>query len=200
VEQISVEQAAEHLGVSRMQVGRLIENGDLLASRFGRAWVIDRDSLQRYAAARPGRGRPLSAAAAWQRLSNAHADSIDDLRRLANQCRRRAVTVPVRVLPGELDAAIGDERIVLGGADAAIAHKAAVGQPSERVAYIRASCVEGFLGDHFASHDALQPNLVLRVVVDEVWPFEEERFVSPLVAAIDLVDVGDVRSAAEAIR
>lgn len=200
MDQISVERAAKHLGVSRMQVGRLIERGDLLASRFGRAWTIDRESLQRYAAARPSRGRPLSAAMAWQRLANASAGSLADLRMLANECRRRAVPIAVRVLPGELDTALEDQRLVLGGTDAAIAHQSAVGQPRQRVAYVRASDVDEFLSDHFAVRGAADSNLVLRVVNDDIWPFNEDRYVAPLVAAIDLVDIGDARSAAEAIR
>ena len=200
VEQISVERAAQHLGVSRMQIGRLIERGDLLASRFGRAWIIDRKSLQRYAAARPSRGRPLSAAVAWQRLASAGVRSLADVRKLANVCRRRAVPVPIRVLPGELDSALDDHRLVLGGADAAIAHQAAVGQPGERVAYVRASDVDEFLSDHFAERGADGSNLSLRVVEDDVWPFDGSRVVPSLVAAVDLVDIGDVRSAAEAIK
>lgn len=197
---ISVERAAEHLGVSRMQIGRLIERGDLLASRFGRAWVIDRESLQRYAAARPARGRPLSAAAAWRLLGEARAGSHKELRYLANQCRRRAVSAPARVFPGELEKAIADQRLVLGGADAAISHGAAVGQPRDRVAYVRASELIEFLSDHHAVTGDTEPNLLLRVVDDEVWPFDGLRFVAPLVAAVDLVDVGDVRSASEVIR
>ncbi len=200
MDQISVERAAEHLGVSRMQVGRLIERGDLIASRFGRAWIIDRESLQRYAAARPSRGRPLSAAVAWRRLADARVRSLADLRKLANDCRRRAVPVPVRVLPGEFCSALLDHRLVLGGADAAIAHRAAVGQPREHVAYVRASEVDQFLTDHFAVRDDAGCNLVLRVVDDGVWPFDGNRIVGPVVAAIDLVDIGDIRYAAEAIK
>jgi excisionase family DNA binding protein len=200
VDQISVERAAQHLGVSRMQVGRLIDRGDLLASRFGRAWIVDSGSLQRYAAARPSRGRPLSAAVAWQRLANANAKSLADVRKLANECRRRAVPVPIRVLPGELDSAIKDHRLVLGGADAAIARQSAVGKPRERVAYVRASDIDEFLIDHFAERGVDGADLSLRVVDDDVWPFDGDRFVPPLVAAVDLVDIGDVRSASEAIR
>ena len=183
-----------------MQIGRLIERGDLRASRFGRAWIVDRESLQRYAAARPGRGRPLSAAVAWRRLAIAKAASLEDVRQLANECRRRSVPVAVRILPGELDSALDDRRLVLGAADAAIARHAAVGQPRERVAYVRASDLDGFLDDHFAERRSEESNVLLRVVGDDVWPFGQERFVDPVVAAIDLIDIGDVRSAAEAIR
>ena len=200
MEPVSVERAAEHLGVSRMQVGRLIQQGDLDADRFGRSWVVNRESLQRYAAARPPKGRPLSAASAWDRLLNADPRSLHDLRQLANQCRRRADRRPIRLLPGEVDQALQDERLVLGGADAAIQHGSAVGQPRQRIAYVGSHDFEPLLSDHFGSPDSENSNVILRVVDDELWPFDQQRFVSLFVAAVDLVDSGDVRSAAEAIR
>ena len=198
--QVSVERAAEHLGVSRMQVGRLIQQGDLDASRFGRAWMVNRESLQRYASARPRRGRPLSAGPAWKRLIDADPKSLAEVRQLANECRRRAARRPVRLLPGELDVALRDARLVLGGADAAINLGAAVGQPRERVCYVRESDVDAFLADHFGSVDHENPNVILRVVDDDVWPFDGHRNAPAAVAAVDLVDFGDVRSAAEVIR
>jgi excisionase family DNA binding protein len=200
MERVSVERAAEHLGVSRVQVGRLIDRGDLVASRFGRVWMIDRESLQRYASARPHRGRPLSASHAWQRIVDADPKSLAEVRQLANECRRRADRRPIRLLPGELDAALQDPRLVLGGADAAINAGAAVGQPRERVGYLRESDLDEFLSDHFGSFDNENPNVILRVVDDEAWPFDGQRFAPAVVAAVDLVDVGDVRSVAEVIR
>ena len=200
VELVNVERAAEHLGVSRMQVGRLIRQGDLAADRFGRSWVVNRESLQRYAAARPPRGRPLSVASAWNRLLGANPRSLSDLRELANQCRRRAERQPIRVLPGEVERAFQDERLVFGGADAAIHHGSAVGQPRERIAYMRACDLEPFLSDYFGSPDSENPNMILLVVDDDSWPFGLQRFVPAVVAAVDLVDIGDVRSAAEALR
>jgi excisionase family DNA binding protein len=101
---VSAERAAKHLGVSRMQVGRLIQRGDLTATRFGRVWMIHPESLNRYAAARPERGRPLSSQAAWLQLLEAEPLTLEELRRLANTCRRRAERYPARILPG---AAVG---------------------------------------------------------------------------------------------
>lgn len=183
-----------------MQVGRLIQQGDIDAARFGRAWMVDRESLQRYASARPGRGRPLSPGSAWQRLFYADPHSLGHVRQLANVCRRRAERRPIRVLPGELDAALEDLRLVLGGADAAINLGAAVGQPRERVGYLRESDLENFLANHFGQLDNESPNLILRIVQDEIWPFDERRFAPSAVVAVDLVDIGDVRSLAELIR
>jgi hypothetical protein len=96
--------------------------------------------------------------------------SLAELRRLANACRRRADLRPVRVLPGELDGALADVRLVIGGADAAIGHGAAVGQAREHIAYVRSSDVAGFLSVHFGSPENDSPNLSLRVVDDEAWP------------------------------
>ena len=44
-DEFSVAEAASRLGVSKVQIGRLIANGDLDATRFGKAWAIERASL-----------------------------------------------------------------------------------------------------------------------------------------------------------
>ena len=199
VEPVSVDRAAHHLGVTPMQVCRLIRNGELVATRFGRAWIVDPESLARYAASRPGRGRPLAAREAWRRLLQSNPTSLAEARLLANACRRRALRRPVRVLPGELDGALADDRLILGGTDAALAYGAAIGLPQQRVGYVRAADAEVFVDDHFGEFGEESANLVLRVVDDGLWPFND-RLVPRPVAVIDLIDLGDVRSAAEAMR
>lgn len=55
---ITTAQAAERLGVSARRVLALIRSGDLVAERFGRAWMIDERSVERRAAAPKLKGRP----------------------------------------------------------------------------------------------------------------------------------------------
>ena len=183
-----------------MQVGPLIKNGELAATRFGRTWIVNRESLPRCADLRPGRGRPWTAHQAWDRLLESNPTELVHARRLANACRRRALRRPLRVLPGELDGALADDRLVLGGTDAALALGAAIGLPRQRVGYVRASDMQGFVDDHLGRFDEDGANLLLRVVDDELWPFADVRLAPRPVAVIDLVDLGDIRSAAEIMR
>lgn len=63
---VSTEVAAERLGVSQRQVQRLIATGDLPAQRTaGDAWLVDALALNALTRARPARGRPWTAEAAW---------------------------------------------------------------------------------------------------------------------------------------
>lgn len=55
---LSTAQAAERLGVSPRRVVALIQAGDLVAERFGRAWMLDERSVAERAAAPKLKGRP----------------------------------------------------------------------------------------------------------------------------------------------
>jgi len=101
--------AAQRLGVSQRQVQRLIEAGELPATRTaGDAWVVDALALNAMARTRPARGRPWSPATAWAalwRLSGLEVDWLDrrtmrrlddrlapiDAEELVHATRRRAV-------------------------------------------------------------------------------------------------------------
>ena len=197
--QLSVHQAANALGVSHVQIGRLIDAGELDARRFGRSWAIDADSLRRYRLLRPQRGRPLSERAAWQRVFDAEPPAdIDEAIDLARLVRRRSRNERVRIIPA-LDGRLErDPRLVHGGAHAAIHHGAAIGRPDRRDVYIWNDDEDGFRADYRANSNADDPNIVLRVV-EEPKEFDG-RFVPPIVALLDLLDAADTRAATEALR
>ena len=91
MDQLSVDQAASALKVSPMQIGRLIDSGELNAKRFGKSWAIDPDSLRRYRLLRPGKCRPLSEQAAWKRARAVdRLDDLDEAIELARVVRRRS--------------------------------------------------------------------------------------------------------------
>jgi excisionase family DNA binding protein len=196
---LSADQAADALGVSHVQVGRLIDAGELDAKRFGRSWAIDPDSLRRYRLLRPRRGRPLSERAAWQRVLAAGPPSnIDQAIDLARLVRRRSRNEHLRILPalhGRID---DDPRVHHGGAHAAIHHGAGIGRPDQRDIYIGASNADAFRADYRADPNADDPNVVLRIL-DEPMAFGD-KFVPPIVAVLDLLDAADTRAAAEALR
>jgi len=197
--QLTIDQAAVALGVSHVQVGRLIDAGELDARRFGRSWAIDSDSLRRYRLLRPRRGRPLSERASWQRLLDAEPPAnIDEVIDLARLARRRSQNERIRILPA-LDHRIdADPRVHHGGAHAAIHHGAGIGRPDHRDIYISTRDADSFRTEYRANPDAEDPNVVLRIV-DEPMAFGD-KFAPSIVAVLDLLDAADTRAAAEALR
>jgi hypothetical protein len=111
----------------------------------------------------------------------------------------RPAAVARRSVPGLLNGALTDSRVVVSGADAGLAHHAAITVGAQHVVYVRRSEVAPFLADHRASSGAASPNLMVRIVDDASWPFSDERIVPAHVAAIDLIDIGDERSAVEVL-
>lgn len=55
---LTVQEAAQRLGVSPARVYQLVNGGSLAAERIGRTWVLDEDAVMARAAAAPHAGRP----------------------------------------------------------------------------------------------------------------------------------------------
>lgn len=195
---VSSAQAARMLGVSRMQISRLVDAGELVAERFGNAWQIDLDSVHRYADLRPERGRPLSAARAWTALRTELPRTLDDASVLAIRVRRRAERRPSRVLPGDLERYRQDSRCVQSGS-AVASRLAPVSDGPPHSSYVRRSDYEEVARDYALADDAANPNVILRIVDDDVWPFADLAEAPPVVALVDLVDERDDRSARELV-
>lgn len=205
---LSAQQAADILGVSRMQISRLVRQGDLEASRLGNALVIESDSVNQYRAFRPDRGRPLSPRNAWTRILEVSArldvadsdrDPMEVARQLAIVARRRAERHPFRVQPNRLPAVLDDQRLVLSGADAGQRHGAPVRPGEPHLAYASNDDLAQLVADHRLRDDAGQPNMIIRGVSPDEWILSH-RIAPPLVAAIDSLDELDTRSATEIVR
>jgi excisionase family DNA binding protein len=198
---IDVDRAAGILGVSPIQVRRLIAAGELRAERFGRSWQVDLDSVHRYDDLRPSVGRPPGARRSWDLLARRRPSSMDDARRLAVQARRRAQRLVARASPGELPGLVSSDRVVVSGATAAAHHGAPVqGRPPHAI-YVKRSDLDMVAAAHDLRFDEDDPNVVVRVVADAVWPFaDDERYANPLITLIDLIDDRDDRSAREQLR
>lgn len=204
----SAQQAAEALGVSRMQISRLVRQGDLRASRFGNALLIDEDSVSEYRELRPERGRPLSASSTWARIARESArleaagnerEALVAARHLAIVGRRRADRHAYRVVPNRLPALLADQRVVLSGADAGQHHGAPVRPGDPHPVYVSRAELDHLVVEHRLRDDDAEPNVLVRVVDPDVWILND-RIAPPLVAAIDVLDDGDARSAAEILR
>jgi excisionase family DNA binding protein len=198
VNELSVKEVADQLGVSEIQVGRLIGFGELRAQRFGKAWAVDRRSVQRYHVMRAGRGRPLAAASAWPSLLEAEPHSIDDAIELARRCRRRAERFEGAVSPGKFGALLSDRHVVVSGVAAAAVHGAAVDENPPHVVYAKRSQFDALVKRYRIDADHSAPNRVVFIVDDEHWPFES-RVAPPVVALVDLVSEADHRSAREVL-
>ncbi len=204
---LSALQAAQALGVSRMQISRLVRQGDLRASRLGNALLIDPDSVSAYRDLRPEPGRPLSPHAAWERIEAESAllaslmsdrKALAAARQLAIVARRRAERRPYRALPNRLPALLGDDRFVLSGADAGQHHGAPVRPGQPHLLYVSSDNLEHVIADHRLSASG-EPNVIVRAVNPDAWILEH-RVAPRLVAAIDAIEEGDTRSAAEIVR
>ena len=204
----SAQQAAEALGVSRMQISRLVRQGDLRASRLGNALLIDPDSVNEYRDLRPDRGRPLSPRSVWARIARESArlesdgsegDASEAARHLAVVGRRRADRLAYRALPNRVPAVLADQRVVLSGADAGQHHGAPVRPGEPHQVYVSGDDLDQLVADYRLRDSSGEPNLIMRVVDSDAWILRH-RIAPPLVAAIDALEDGDARSAAEILR
>jgi excisionase family DNA binding protein len=196
---VSAEKASEILGVSRQQISRLVAAGELESARFGNVLQIDLDSLHRYQDLRPARGRPPREDSAWAALSDAAPRSLDELKLLSIEVRRRARRRRVRILPGSISRILADPRVVISGAGAAAHHGAAVQDRPPHAIYVRRSDYPK-LENEYRLKDGGDANLIMRVAADNVWLFRGGKYAPMAIALLDLVDDRDDRSAAEALR
>lgn len=205
---LSAQQAADALGVSRMQVSRLVRQGDLRASRLGNSLVVDPDSVSEYRDLRPARGRPLSPRNAWERIlrESMRLDAVDNerdrmeaARQLAIVARRRAQRHSYRVLPNRIPALLDDPRVVLSGSDAGERHGAPVRSGDPHVIYVSVDDLSVLVDDHRLRDDQGDPNMIVRAVESGEWILSN-RVAPPLVAAIDALDESDARAALEILR
>jgi hypothetical protein len=195
---IKVQQSSEILGVSAAQVGRLIARGELVATKWGAAWMVDAASVHRYASTRPERGRPYLPERAWAELLGSDIRTMDEAKKLAVLCRRRAERHGVRVIPGFLDSLRQDPRVVLSGVDAGRKFDAMVTVSPPMDVYLLVNDVEKVFKKYVSADHVTDPNVIIRVVESDVLQ-QFERHVPLIVALVDLVAEGDYRSAQEVL-
>ena len=197
---LSVGEAASQLRVSRRRVEDLIARGVLPADRVGNQWVISSGSLRAFAHNQLREaGRPLSQSSAWRLiriLEDGRAVAPVALDRQRRRLRARADHVEAYVHPGLVRRVRGDDRVVLGGRDAAQDLGAPV-DPSDSVdIYVRSSWAAELMETYAVRGDSRAPNAHLHVVSDDVWPFAPSQHVVGMWTAwLDLADAEDRSSA-----
>lgn len=203
---LTVSDAAGRLGVSPGRVRQMVHSRELGAYKLGGVWVVPRASFREYAERRRPTGRPWSRATAWDVLLSAagKADGMPEAR------RRRAERMLSRgliSLIGRLHSRADRHAYKAMGADTAVVreHSAAVrtGVSSchsglsalgEAEVYVRRSDLYGVERDAHLVPVAsdVRPNVLIRSVDDDVWPFAAEDNEPPLVVvALDMLDNED---------
>jgi len=212
---ISVQAAAQQLGVSPDRVRDLVKAGSLDAATPGREVLVTSESVARRAASNPTAGRPLTPANAWAVLWLASEQtprwvSSSDLvrvrrfaarplsrwpRMLVNRSHVHRVRVPDPILK-RLQSLIG---VTEGGAMAAVSHGSNL-LPGvfEHEFYLTQAALHAVRGMRGVGWRSPSPNTVLRVLPDtlplDVITGVMHNVASRGMAAADLLDRGDERS------
>ena len=201
--------AADVLDVSPRRVRQLLESGQLAGQQLGRSWVIEQGDIDRLR--RNGAGRPWSASSAWAvlELAAGHEPELSPVERsrarrrladhglggLVEQLRARAERREVYAHPSVLGRVVGDGRVVRGGVSAASHYRADLIVQDAAEVYVRAGDVVDLVDSYALDEDAVRPNVILHVVDDEVWPFDDQQQIASwAVVAVDLLDADDERS------
>ncbi|MDE0320606.1 MAG: helix-turn-helix domain-containing protein [Acidimicrobiaceae bacterium] len=210
MEPIGIASAARHLDVSARRVHQLVAAGQLSGRRIGRSWVLDRAEVQRFARSRPESGRPWSPSSAWNVLALANGEAVRGspvdrsrakkrlrlgLEPLAKRLSSRARSRWFYAHPGVHAEVLSHPVVVSSGVSALSDHHVDLVVSDQAEAYVPESRVPELAGRFALDGDADRPNVRLRVVSDDDWPFEEGQRVAPApVVAVDLLEADDDRS------
>ena len=210
MEPIGIANAARQLEVSPRRVHQLVAAGQLSGRRIGRSWVLDRADVQRFARSQPGVGRPWSPSSAWYVLALANGDAVQaspvdrsrakkrlqvGLEPLAKRLSSRAQSRWFYAHPAVHSEMLSYPSVVASGVSALSHHYVDLVVSDQSEAYVRESRVAE-LADRFAlDADSDRPNVQLRVVGDDDWPFDADQQVAAApVVAVDLLEADDERS------
>ena len=209
---LSPAEAAARLGVTARRVRMLVADGALRSVRVGDRALVRREDVE--ARAREGsaaEGRPFSPRRAWALILMAsgrpvpHLDPVTrsklrrvlaerDLWSLRARLRRRAERRYLRVHSSDLETIERAPGGIRTGARAAMEAGLGLyaGESPVELYVDRATADD--LGRRFALRPSRDPNVILRVVPDEVRSWLDEPLAPRLAMALDLAEDGDPRS------
>ena len=206
---LGVAEVAKRLGVTSRRVRQMITDGKLPARRVGRVWAIEERDLS--ALGRRPAHRPWKPSSAWAVLAAADGEALPSLpayerhralkrlqaglANLVMLLSERADRRTFYVHPADVDRIIAAPGVVRTAASAAEEHSADLVGPGPAEAYITETALEQIAFGYHIEERPERPNLVLRVVEDDHWPFPDGTKVAPrAVAAIDLLESDDERA------
>ena len=206
---MGVSEIAEALSVSRRRVRQMLAQGALAGQRVGRTWVVHRDAIERLEQNRSPAGRPWHPATAWALLALADGRDTDlspvqrsrvrrrleaGLEHHLGRLRVRAEKRRFYAHPSVIDLLGCEPSVVRSGVSAFGCYQIEVVAVDEFEGYVPASSLPSLVSRFALDEHAERPNVLLRTVDDEVWPFDEDESVAPLpVVAVDLLEAHDSR-------
>lgn len=188
---VSVKEACERAGCNPAKVRELIRNGRLGAERVGNQWFIASLDVEQLRSIETPVGRPFSQRLCWgilgllegrlpkvvlhrQEQSRIRSYQKQPVEICRDRLRGRAAAMALSVSTPTLARLRQDKRWIIGGRDAARHHLGGFESGGLLTLYARASLKEDFLDSSLGVPDELDPNLLLRLIDDAVWPFENE--------------------------
>lgn len=209
----AVEDAAEDLGVSTRRVRQMLERGDLPGQHIGRSWVIADSALRAYRDQVRVPGRRWAPSSAWLLLSEAEPESWHihasraqrsrarqhlarlGLAGLSPNLRTRAEIHRYFAHPAALERLMKHEGLILGGVSAApFVGADLLGVTDELEAYVDKVRLAEIVDSFALIEGAERPNVVLRVVAHDLWPFPENAHIAPAAVVVaDLLEHPDQR-------
>ena len=208
---LGVREVADRLAVSPRRVRQMLEAGDLSGQRISGSWIVSARAVAVFEHSRRPAGRPWSASSAWAVLDVAGGggQELESLQRSRARARLRSVGLDGLVdrlasrasprsffgHPGMLDDLISDPDLVRSGVSALSEYPVGLVVGDEVEGYVRSSRIAALVSRFALDELSEHPNVVLRDVGDEFWPFDEDQVVAPKpVVAVDLLDAADSRS------
>lgn len=207
---LGVSEAAAELGVSPRRVRQMLADGVLAGERVGRAWVIGSEQLHRAERRRPEVGRPWSARSAWAVLlladgempilspverSRARKRLAEGLENIASRLVARADARWFYAHPSVLGRLAAVPGVVRAGVSAAPVLGVDLVVGDEFEGYVRVGDLDGLVSQYGLDGNAERPNVLLRVVDDDAWPFQPDQvLVGRAVVAADLWESEDPRT------
>lgn len=214
---MTVQEAAQRLGLSEQAVRQMAASGRIDALKRGNAWWLDARAVERQRRQRPGRGRPLSAPMAWSVLVLASGQPGSDLlarhdrhgvraRRwlethalaeYAPRLRARARSEAFGAHPSELDRMRARDDTMRTGISAAERVGLHGGRPAAEL-YAPASHREAIVYEH-----ALDPGdgeVHLRWVDDRLWQVIASEVAPRAAVLIDLLEHDEPRARRQAAK
>lgn len=208
---MSVTEAASALGMTRQRVSRLIADGSLRARRAGNQLLVRSEDVEARLDLAPGDGRRFSPRRAWALILLAGgvvAPGLDytTLSRLRSVLRDRSLwslrsKLSSRAERRSLRAHSSDVARLLAEADVIRTGPRAAGEaglglvaPDAPVELYVDSATADRLITRYLLHESDNPNVILRIVPDEVRAWLPEPLAPRAAVALDLADDRDPRA------
>lgn len=207
---MGVAKAADELGVSDRRVRQMLLDGLIPGERVGRSWVLDEQVVREHAKNKARVGRPWSPSSAWAVLAVADGKEasgsaveqhrarkrlemgIESIRgQLANRAERRLFYAH----PSLLEAVLSFPGFVASGVSALVPNSIDLVVADQIEGYVAESELAALVDAFALDGESERPNIHLRVVNDDCWPFAAGQRSAPMpVVAADLLESDDERT------